>query len=341
MIMRPLFKKVIKFLFLFAVFSFVGGFVFFFGGRMKPSADVRWGVNFSYTHAENLGLDWKKTYLALLDDLGARRIKIITQWNLLEPAKDKFDFEAIDWQVKEAEKRNAKVFLVIGMKTPRYPECHIPGWAMSLTPVERHQEIKKLLTAAVEHYKNSPAIWAWQVENEPLFLFGKCPDIGEEFLREEVALVKSLDSRPVIVSETGEWSLWFQAAKIGDIVGTTLYRKVWFKELGIYTPYPFPAVFYGRRAWLVKKLFGKDVINVELQAEPWGPKLLYDLPPKEQEKTMNLERFKDVVSYAKRTGLSEFYFWGAEWWYWLKDVRHEGGIWKEARTLFKEEGTGV
>ncbi len=330
-----IFKKIAKGIAVLLTAAIVVLFVFFFVGKARPAEDIRWGVNFSYKHAENLGLDWQETYLALLDDLGVRRIKLLTQWDLLEPEKNKFDFEAIDWQVKEAEKRGVKVFLVMGMKTPRYPECHIPGWAENLSKEEHHKEIKELLEATVERYKDSPAIWAWQVENEPLFLFGKCPDIDKPFLGEEVALVKKLDSRPVIVSDTGEWSFWFQVAKIGDIVGTTLYRKVWFKELGIYTPYPLPPVFYGRKAWLVKKLFGKEVINVELQAEPWGPKLLYDLTLPEQDKTMNLERFKNVISYAGRTGLSEFYLWGAEWWYWLKDVQNQPAIWEEAQSLFK------
>ena len=267
--------------------------------------------------------------------MGVRRIKLITQWNLLEPEDDNFEFGAIDWQLQEAEKRDAEVLFVLGMKTPRYPECHIPDWAADIDKDSRQKQVLELLETVILRYKESPAIWAWQVENEPLFPFGECPPKDINFLRQEVALVKKLDpTRPVVITDSGEWSLWFNVAKIGDVVGTTLYRKVWFDSLNIYTSYPLPPVFYGRKAFLVKKLFNKEVINVELQAEPWGPTLLYNSPLDEQEKTMNLERFKNVISYAKRTGLSEFYLWGAEWWYWLEIKQNQPEIWDEAAKLF-------
>jgi len=96
----------------------------------------------------------------------------------------------------------------------------------------------------------------------------------------------------------------------------------------------FPAIFYQRRAKLINRIFGKEVICVELQAEPWGPKLLYDLPLEEQEKTMNLEQFRKNIEFAKKTGLKEFYLWGAEWWYWLKEKQNQPEIWQEARKLF-------
>lgn len=329
------FKKIIKSIAVILAIAVFIVFLFFFAGSNEPKEGISWGVNFSYKHAENLSLDWRETYLALLDDLGVRKIKLITQWNLLEPEDDNFDFEEIDWQIKEAEKRNVEILFVVGMKTPRYPECHIPDWAYELETTNRQEEVLEFLRVAVERYKLSPAIRAWQVENEPLFPFGKCPPADKEFLKKEVNLVKQLDSkRPVVVTDAGEFSFWFEVSKIGDIVGTTLYRKVWFKELGVYVSYPLPPVFYGRKARLVKKLFRKEVINVELQAEPWGPVLLYDLPLEEQNKTMNLERFKDVISYAKRTGLGEFYLWGAEWWYWMKEKQNQSAIWDEAAKLF-------
>ena len=131
--------------------------------------------------------------------------------------------------------------------------------------------------------------------------------------------------------------LWFKAARLGDIVGHTLYRKVWVKELGIYFSYPFPPVYYARKAWLVRKIFKKPVICVELQAEPWGPVLLYDLPLEEQKKTMNLERFKKVIEYVRNTGENTFYLWGAEWWYWLKEKHKDSQIWEEAQKLFKSQ----
>ena len=49
---------------------------YFFIGSAPRAEKIAWGVNFSQRHAEYLGLDWQKTYLALIDDLGAKKIKI-------------------------------------------------------------------------------------------------------------------------------------------------------------------------------------------------------------------------------------------------------------------------
>ena len=310
-------------------------FTFFFLGRPPQAKEIKWGVNFSQKHAELLGLDWKRNYLALMDDLKVKRVKLITHWDLLEPGKDNYYFEDVDWQIEEAEKRGVESLLVMGMKTPRWPECHIPGWAKNLSKEEQQKEILELLERIVSNYGGSTSIVMWQVENEPLFPFGECPWIDENFLRKEVDLVKSLDKRPVLLTDSGEGSFWIRVAQIGDIVGTTMYRKVWMSELNRYISYPFPEMFYYRKAQIVGKIFGKKVICVELQAEPWGPKLLYDLPIEEQEKTMNLKKFKNIINFAKRTGFNEFYLWGAEWWFWLREEKNDQSIWNEATKLFR------
>jgi len=50
---------------------------------------------------------------------------------------------------------------------------------------------------------------------------------------------------------------------------------------------------------------------------------------------MNLEQFKYNVEFAKNTGMSEHYLWGAEWWYWMKEKQNNSEIWDEARKLFQ------
>jgi hypothetical protein len=149
-------------------------------------------------------------------------------------------------------------------------------------------------------------------------------------------LVKSLDpNRPVVISDSGELSLWIQAARIGDVVSVTMYRKAWFHEVNRYVEYPLPPVFYARKAQIIRTFFKKEVIVGELQAEPWGAgKLLYDTTLAEQQETLDLEQFKKNIAFAKRTGLKEFYPWGAEWWYWLKEVHAKPDIWDEAKQLF-------
>lgn len=327
-------KKVIKYILFVLILLLILLFTYLFIGRAKPK-EVKWGVAFSSKHAKALGLDWRETYLAILRDLNTKNIRIITHWDWLEGEKDNYDFSKVDWQIKKAKENNAKVVLNIGMKTARWPECHLPKWIKGKEKERQQKEIKELITKIVSRYKEEETIKAWQVENEPFFVFGDCPWYDKEFLKEEIALVKEIDEkeRPIIISESGEWSFWTKSARLGDIVGTTLYKKMWFTEFKTYYTSLLPPFFYKRRAELINKFFDKDVICIELQAEPWGPRLLYDTSIEEQKKTMDLERFKKMVNFAKRANLKEYYFWGAEWWYWMKEEQKQPEIWNEAKKI--------
>ena len=195
-----------------------------------------------------------------------------------------------------------------------------------------------MLTEVVTRYNNSPAVYAWQVENEPLLSFGYCPWIDKNFLKKEVALVKKLDpNHPVIVTDSGELSFWLRVGDTGaDIIGVTTYKMVWQEYLKEYISYIYPPIFYHRRAELVKWLFNKPVIGVELQAEPWCAKSIMNSSLAEQTKTMNPEQFEKNVQFAKNTGMDTFYFWGAEWWYWMKTQHNDPSIWNEAKTVINE-----
>jgi hypothetical protein len=308
--------------------------IYLFVGTPPKAKEITWGVNFSQKHTNELGLDWQEAYLALLNDLKIKNIKLISHWDLTEPEKDSYIFEDLDWQIETAEEKGASLILVIGLKTGRWPECHIPQWAKNLSKEEQQKEILELIENIILRYGDRASIWAWQVENEAFFPFGECPWTDINFLKKEIDLVKSLDKKPIIVSDSGEFSSWVRAARLGDIVGVTLHRRAWFKELGLYIRYPFTPSYYWRRTEIIRKFFDKKVIGVELQAEPWGPKLLYDISIEEQEKTMNLEQFKKNIDFAKKTGLDTFYLWGAEWWYWMKTKQNQPEIWQEAKKLF-------
>jgi len=327
-------KKILGLLFLIFLFLvlFLGSFLFM--GKPPSAKKIVWGVNFSQKQAQSLGLDWQELYLALLEDLGMKNLRISAHWDLLEPKKDEYYFRDLDWQIKTAQAHGAKIILIIGMKTGRWPECHIPSWAVNLKKEDQQREILEMIKMLVLRYKDSSVIKYWQIENEPFFPFGTCPWVDKDFLKKEVKLVKTLDSlqRRIIIADSGEGSFWIQAGRVGDLVGITLYKKVWVRQLGIYFHYPFPPIFYWRKAQLVRKLFGKEVICVELQAEPWGPLPLSKLSIQEQMKTMDLDQFRDNIKFAKATGLKEFYLWGSEWWYWMK-MRGYGEFWEEAKKL--------
>jgi hypothetical protein len=259
----------------------------------------------------------------------------------VEGERGAYFFDDIDWQINQAEIRNVKIIYVLGMKTGRWPECHLPEWAKTLSKEQQQAELLKYIKEVVLRYKDSKAIDYWQVENEPLFKFGVCHSWyykSQNFIKAEVALVKSLDpSRQIIISDSGNLSFWFDAVKIGDILGITIYKKYWVSmgnNFGFYSDYFLPPEIWLRRIEIINKFFNKKVIGIELQAEPWASKPLMEAPIEEQIKSMNIEQFEKNVQYAKETGLDEFYFWGVEWWYWMKTKQNQSEIWNEAKKLF-------
>ncbi|MFA5746808.1 MAG: hypothetical protein WC926_01900 [Candidatus Paceibacterota bacterium] len=328
-------NKVFKYFFWTSAVIFLIAFVYLFAGWAPEAQKIVWGVNFSQKHAKDLDLDWKEAYVSILDDLKARNLKVSAHWDLIEPKKGNYDFSDMDWQVTEAEKRQAKLILIIGMKTSHWPECHIPEWAKGLSKAGQQEAILAEIREMVLRYKDSPSLYAWQPENEALFPFGECPWTDKEFLKKEAELVRQLDPVHLIeISDSGEGSAWFEAAKIGDVVGVTTYKKTWASQINSYVSYPLPSVFYYRKAQAIKALFKKDVWSVELQAEPWCPVLLYDCPTMEQEKTMNLQALRENIDFAKKAGFDHIYLWGAEWMYWMKTNQNDPALWEEAKKLF-------
>ena len=315
-------------------FSFI---IYLFLDSAPKTENPTFGVIFSQKHSRDLGLNWRSNYLAILNDLGAKELKVLTHWDLIEPEENNFNFKDLDWQLAEAEKKEANVILVIGMKTGRWPECHIPSWAKDLDKEKQQELILKLVQTITTRYKESRSIVAWSVENEPLFTFGDCPWSDKEFLKEEIEMVRSVDSyydRPILITDSGEGSLWVEASRLGDIVGITMYKSVWMGDLETYFTYPYPPSFYWTKYKIVKELFNKEIICSELQAEPWCPNLLYNCSLEEQMKTMNIDDFRENINFAKQTGIDKFYLWGAEWWYWIKEEQGQDYIWEEAKKLF-------
>ncbi|MFH0906675.1 MAG: cellulase family glycosylhydrolase [bacterium] len=303
----------------------------------NDSSDVNFGVTFSQVFTEDMGLDWQKTYLSILDDLGVNKIRLIAYWPRIEPEQGKYSFKDLDWQVDQAGKRGVEIILAMGRKVPRWPECHIPNWANNLSEQDQQEKILSMFTEIVNHYQGNDAIKILQIENEPFLKgFGICPKLDKDFLDKEIALVRELDfdRRPIMVTASGELSSWIKPAIRADAFGTTLYRIVWNKRFG-YLKYPLPPIFYQARAKIVKWVTQIDkMVIIELQAEPWGPVLIYKAGAEENSKSMDLEKFKGIIDYTYKTGFDEAYFWGVEWWYWLKEVEGDDSIWLEAKKLW-------
>jgi len=292
------------------------------------------GVDFVPSQAKYLGLDWQKAYLQILDDLQVKKIRLSAHWNDVEPIIDEYNFSELDFMMNAARQRGVEVVLALGRRTPRYPECHDPFWLKDLSPDIVRQEQLEIIAKTVQRYKDYQNLTIWQVENEPMLdAFGVCPKSDLNFLRKEAAYVKTLDSRPILITDSGELSFWFTTANIGEYFGTTMYR-VAYNSFSGYMFYGLPPIYYTLKAWLN----GKDLSHVfvsELQAEPWSPKGVLNSPLEEQFKSMNPARLRNHINYAKRIGFAGAYLWGAEWWLYLKERRNDSRMWDTAREVFQ------
>lgn len=283
------------------------------------NSNIVYGVSFNTEYAYYLGLDPRVAFTKILDDWKFKYIRLSAQWDLIEKTKNQYDWNDLDWMMNEAAKRNVKVVLVVGNKTPRWPECHTPAW-VDTTFKGRRDSLYDFIETTVNRYKNHPALEIWQVENEPFLRFGACEPISRQDLTEELDHVKALDkNHPTMVTDSGELSFWQHSAKAADLFGTTMYRVIWNKSFGYWNyDWLMPSLAYTAKLWLN----GRDISAayiMELQAEPWIPnKHLADNPFEEQFKSMDLARLKSNVNVAARTGMSRAYLWGAEWWLWLE-----------------------
>lgn len=303
----------------------------------RADQPLKYGVTFIPDYARNFGLDPKDTMRAIIDDLGVRQFRLVSYWKNHEKVRGTYDFTELDWQFKMAEESNSKVSLAIGLRQPRWPECHMPKWAEGLPMSEWSVELKKYMGAVIDRYKDSPALESYQLENEFfLKVFGICPDHTRDRLIDEYNFVKQKDpNRELIVSRSNNALGWPVNEPIADKTAVSVYKRVWDKTLTKrYFEYPFPAWFYAFLGGAGKLSNGTELIIHELQAEPWLPagfemNDISDIP--EQNKSLDNERLRNRIEYGRATGLKEIYLWGVEYWYWRKIVADDPSLWNTAR----------
>jgi len=305
----------------------------------KEVENPEYGISFNTLYARELGLDWRVVYDSILDDLGVERIRLAAHWTMIEPEDGQYAFKELDYQVKKAEEHNVEIILAVGKRLPRWPECHVPEWALNLSKEQQEEKIIEYITKVVERYKDSDAITVWQVENEPfLSVFAKdhCFNFDENFLEKEIELVRTLDSRdrPILVTDSGELSTWRKAFSHGDIFGTTLYVYSWNSLMGEFRN-PFLPDFYSLRSnfWNLLRGEKKESIIAELALEPWLDKPIIKEKTSVQIHRMSPEKFDTVIEFGKKTGMKTQYLWGAEWWYYMK-LQGEDWYWERGKELF-------
>lgn len=304
----------------------------------EQSQPLRLGVSFVPDYAAYLGLDPRQTMDALLN-IGVKDFRLVSYWSDLEPTPGHYDFTQLDWQFQKAEAAHAKVILTLGLRQPRYPECHVPSWAAAEPENVRQAQLESFMSAVVRRYERSPALGNYQLENE-FFLkgFGTCSNFDRVRLVREYALVSRLDpSHPIIIGRSNN-DLGFPAGPPQpSAFSVSIYQRVWDANVTRrYLQYPFPAWYYGFLAGFQKILLHKDMIVGELQAEAWPPhgQLIVDTSLREQNKSLDARRLQENINFAKNTGMRGIYLWGAEYWYYRQQILGDPSLMNVSKQQF-------
>lgn len=320
----------------------------------EPLADSLIGFNFSCDQAEYVLLEkpndpssyvsdsrpgraeWCASVLeTLLHETGARTVRLSVQWDDVEPAEGVYDFSLTDALLAAAERNNATVMLSIGMKAQRHPEYYIPDWALagidlpdgsvvSDVPVIRQRALA-MVAETTRHFAQSPVIDSWGAENEAYIASHRSDrwSLSREYVAEVVRTIHENDplKRPVSINHAQHFVMdqhWRDALADSDILGQSMYParngevfgvKVIanIMEIGALMPN------YAYQARLARAA-GKQFWVTELQGEPWTEVDSRLITPSNPSHNLVSEGMRENIQYARRTGASRIYLWGAEWW---------------------------
>lgn len=344
----------------------------------EPLGNPEMGINFSCNYAEYLLLEkpggafaddrradraeWCAATLGrLLTGLGARHVRISVEWSQVEPIEGAFDFRLIDALLAEAERDGARVVLTVGLKGQRHPEYYVPSWALAQTPLADDAEItpdldlsRRALTmvrAVVAHVAASPAIVGWGADNEPYLRSERTIGwaISREMVQLEVAAIRAADphARPVAIGHGQHFVFdrrWRYALADGDVLTASIYP---FRNQGVFgKEFVVPileigplAPNYAHQARAAGDL-GRDYWITEMQAEPYTDGDVRLLSPANPSPNLTVARFRKSVEYARRTGASRVYLWGAEWWLYEMDRFGDSTWWDLGREAIERNPGG-
>lgn len=293
------------------------------------------GATFIPRYARYFDLNDKETLRAMIDDLEIKRFRLVSYWDSIEHEQGKYDFSELDWQFDMIEEAGGTVSLSIGLRQPRWPECHMPDWARYKAESEWTLDLKKFMGEVVKRYKDRPSLVSYQLENEYfLEVFGICPNFKRERLVDEFNFVKTIDSsKPLIVTRSNNATpSWPIGEPRSDINGASIYKRVWDKNVTKrYFEYPFPSWFYAFLAGGAELTTGRNTFIHEMQTEAWPSISLKDASIEEQDKSMPANKLRQRIDYGVATGMRTIDLWGVEWWYWRKVKLNDPSLWDEGK----------
>ena len=297
------------------------------------------GVTYVPDYASSLGLNPNQTLNALLN-INVKQFRLTSYWSDIESTKGVYNFKELDHEFKAAEQHNAKIILVVGLRQPRWPECHAPSWIANESTATWEKQLYSFIKVVVNRYKNYPNLEAYQVENE-YFLkgFGDCTNFSRNRLIKEYNLVKSLDPKhPIIITRSNNAIGFPIGQPVPSEYSISIYKRVWDANLTHrYLEYPFPAWYYAFLAGFQKIFLGKNMMIGEMQAEAWPPNFqtIPETSLKEQNKSINATRLQNRFNFARATGMRNIDMWGAEYWYYRMVKLHDPSLWNVAKKEFQ------
>lgn len=268
------------------------------GFSFSPSGSVAAG--------RSAGADLSRLLTATQPDL----VRLPVYWDAVQPSPGDLEFSSIDEMLEAVAEHNltsadrTRVVLTIGARNFQYPELHQPQWVGPreqpyIGDAQSGPAYRAYFDASITRYRDSPLLYAWQVENEPLDLVVNDVTgddrISATQLAWEIDRVHELDPvHDVVVTTYDGWNvtadmlqvyapsvLWRlggptghpdDALQAADAVGLDLYIdgppiKPGFASVGQRAAWKQQGVdFWAGRAHAM----GKDLWIAEMQAEPWN-----------------------------------------------------------------------
>ena len=269
-------------------------------------------VGFSYSPEESLGAGRAPTQdlATLLDATDPDLVRLPIYWESVEPTPDTLDFSSVDELLAVIEEHNqvtsrqTRVVLTVGARNFLYPELHEPDWAAPreqphLNDVQSGPAYRAYFDGSILRYRDSPLLYAWQVENEPLDYVVNAStgadQITAEQLAWEISEVHQLDPGRTVVTTTFDgWNSTVDMVQLyapalasalrfypsghpgetlaaGDALGLDLYIDAPSTPLRFTSPdlrsvwKQQAMAFWAGQA----KAQGKQLWLAEVQAQPW------------------------------------------------------------------------
>jgi hypothetical protein len=294
------------------------------------------GLNFSHRHAEALGLDAQEAFHALLIHLRPSHLRLSLYWDETAPQPGSYDRTTLRWYLDEAQRRDCRVLLTVGLKPQRHPAYFPPRWldAGTSAPAPSGRlaaNLLLMLERVIALLADYDAIDAWEVEHLPFLPPAEQPpgwSIDATLLQREVSLLHDVDPRhrPVVVSHASGslvGSAWYQALLTGDVLGYVVGVGRSARAGG--------AAFSRWQRW---QLFIQTTLAARVGKPVWITELVGDKTEGTGGATEQPPRLERDLEAAFRAGVARVYVRGVEEWFATR-AQGRAQAWEHARALVR------